>query len=912
MGDEITRQQPLIPETFDPETRTAEPRRSPPGVVGLEGARGLHWLALVLPPLLAFDVWLLAHGGSWQGWLGLVGTLIGSALAALAALFSHKSRQPLARLLSLASLATALIIHELAVGGLTIPIALVGAVTMALVGRRARPRQRRMRLFRSVVFLAVIGVIEVWEPLPRQTVPESLDSNILLATAVIVLIAVVAWVLFRIARAGSIRTRLVVSYTLMALLPVALLGGTALNQAYRTQRDHVEAELELTVARREAAIRLWLEQLQSDLDNVLAGGELLRRATMLLETGDPSLVLRDYSVMQDRFAEIMGKSGRLSEIFLLDRYGRVIVSTDRRQEGAAYNNEIFFQKGRLGTYIQAPYTTPAAEHRLITIVQPVRSSSGEIIGLIGGRANLNVMNRIMQEPSQLGATGETYVVGRNQRLLTEPTAGAQKGAYVTTVAVQTALDNEVSGSGVYLNQGGVPVVGVFRWLPELQAVLLAEQARSEAFQPIYATLGTVALVALTALFLAALVGLVSSRAIVRPLTVLADTATQIAAGNLGLTSPVDSQDEIGILASAFNKMTGQLRVLISGLEERVAARTQELEERSRFLEAATMVGSAAASMLESEPLIRRVVDLIQDHFDLYYVGLFLVDASGRWAALKAGTGEAGRRMLARGHRIPVGEGMVGWCIEHSQSRVAGEAVDDSVRLWVDELPETRSEAAIPLRVRGRTIGALTVQDRHPQTFDDDLVTALQMMADQVAVALENARLFAEVEEALETAQRAYGELTGQAWGELLRLKPGLGFRCTEAGLSPAGPLSGGPRLVPGENALSLPIQVRGQAIGTLETHKPTDWSREEIALLNKVVDQLGAALDNARLFEETQRRAAREHLARQIAEKLRTLTQVEAIASTAADELGRALGTEASFVTLGLPESGPGNGHDPI
>jgi GAF domain-containing protein/HAMP domain-containing protein len=753
------------------------------------------------------------------------------------------------------------------------------------------------------------GVIENSEPAGREAIAGPLRTYVLLGVAGLVVIALIGWALVRIARSRTIRARLVISYMLMALLPVALLGGTALTQTYQTQRDRVEAELELAAARKEGSIQLWLEQLQSDLDSVLAGGELSRRATMLLEGADPS-ALQDDGILRDRFAEMMGKSERLNELFLLDRYGRVLISTDTSQQGKPYNNEIFFQRGRLGAYIQPPYITPAAEHRLITLVQPVRSSSGETIGVLGGRADLNIMNQIMSQPSRLGRTGETYLVGRNQRMLTEPTAGARKGDYVTTIAVQTALTGETSGRGLYLNHRSEPVIGVYRWLPELQVVLLAEQARSEAFAPIYTTLGMVALVALVALMLAAAVALVGSRAIARPLTELASTATEIAAGNLGLTAPINRRDEIGTLAGAFNTMTGRLRVLITELEERVTARTRELEERSGYLEAAALVGSTAAATLESESLIRRVVDLIRDHFDLYYVGLFLVDQDGRWANLRAGTGEAGRRMLARGHRIPVGEGMVGWSIEHGQSRTAGDALEDSARLWVDELPETRSEAAVPLRVRGRTIGALTVQDRHALTFDGDLMAALQMMADQVAVALENARLFAEAQEALEAAHRAYGELTGHAWGELLRLRPGFGFRCTERGLSvAAGPAK--ESLAGGAGTLSLPIQVRGHVIGTVETLKPTGWSEDEIALLNKVVDQLGAALDNARLYEESQRRAAREQLARQMADKLKSLTEIEAIASTAADELGRVLGAETSFVALQVPEPASGNGHDP-
>jgi len=436
-------------------------------------------------------------------------------------------------------------------------------------------------------------------------------------------------------------------------------------------------------------------------------------------------------------------------------------------------------------------------------------------------------------------------------------------------------------------------------------------AQSEALAPVDSTVRVVAAVTVVTLLLTGVAALAASRAITRPLTELASTATEIAAGNLALTAPANRRDEIGILAGAFNAMTAQLRALITGLEERVSARTRELEERSRYLEAATLVGSAAASMLESEPLIGRVVDLIRDHFDLYYVGLFLVDQDGRWADLRAGTGEAGRRMLARGHRIPVGEGMVGWSIEHGSSRVAGDALDDSVRLWVDELPETRSEAAIPLRVRGRTIGALTVQDRHEGSFDDELVAALQMMADQVAVALENARLFAEAQAALAAADRAYSELTGQAWGELLQLRPGFGFRCTEGGVN----VAAGRDAEPATNragTLSLPIQVRGHIIGSVETRKPTEWSPDEIALLNKVVDQLGAALDNARLFEESQRRAAREQLARQMADRLKSLTEIEAIASTAADELARVLGAETSFVALQVAEPAPGNGHDDV
>jgi hypothetical protein len=164
---------------------------------------------------------------------------------------------------------------------------------------------------------------------------------------------------------------------------------------------------------------------------------------------------------------------------------------------------------------------------------------------------------------------------------------------------------------------------------------------------------------------------------------------------------------------------------------------------------------------------------------------------------------------------------------------------------------------------------------------------------------------------LETAQRIYGDLTGKAWGELLQLRPGIGFRATQRGTAPTDDPTEQRPPDEADNELSLPIQVRGHLIGTLETNKSSGWTREEIAFLTRVVDQLAGALDNARLFEDTQRRAAREHLAREISEKLRSLTHVEAIATAAADELGRVLGTDTSFVAIRVGEPANGNGQDP-
>jgi GAF domain-containing protein len=339
---------------------------------------------------------------------------------------------------------------------------------------------------------------------------------------------------------------------------------------------------------------------------------------------------------------------------------------------------------------------------------------------------------------------------------------------------------------------------------------------------------------------------------------------------------------------------------------------RKLEERSTQLEVSAEVSRAATSILEIERLIRQVVALIRESFDLYYVGLFLMDETGERAVLQAGTGEAGQAMLARGHRIKIGEGMVGWSIAHAQARVALEAAEDTVRLATAELPDTRSEAALPLRSRGQVLGALTVQSAQPGAFDQDTMVALQIMADQVAVALDNARLFTEAREALEAERRAYSELSREAWDELLKVRPNLGFLKSKRLLSPAGDLwrpemetalQTGQTILGEDGATSLttPIKARGQVIGVIGARKPDGagaWTQDEIALLETLAEQLSVALESARLYQDTQRRAVRERLVGEVTTRMRETFDVETVLKTAAQEVRQALDLPEVVVRL--------------
>lgn len=287
----------------------------------------------------------------------------------------------------------------------------------------------------------------------------------------------------------------------------------------------------------------------------------------------------------------------------------------------------------------------------------------------------------------------------------------------------------------------------------LVTIRLAQRASQEATEA--AELGrfvfqqAVVLVAVLVL-LAAAIAVVWRQTVFGPLggsiAELRGGVARISGGDLTYGLDIRTGDEIEELAGEFNSMAAQLHDVISTLEQRVADRTGELDRRATQLNAATQVSRAASSVLEPEVLINQVVHLIRDRFGYYYVGLFLVDAAQQWAVLQAGTGEAGRKMLDRGHKLAVGgESMIGRCTSYGQARIALDVGEEAVRFDNPLLPETRSEMALPLIARGRVIGALTVQSGEPQAFSDEDISVLQTMADQVANAIENARLLQETE-----------------------------------------------------------------------------------------------------------------------------------------------------------------------
>ncbi|MBN1811477.1 MAG: GAF domain-containing protein [Anaerolineae bacterium] len=419
-------------------------------------------------------------------------------------------------------------------------------------------------------------------------------------------------------------------------------------------------------------------------------------------------------------------------------------------------------------------------------------------------------------------------------------------------------------------------------------------------------------IVLSSLALAAVLGvaLFTRTSIAVPLGRLRSVAERMASGDYQQLAEVKTADEVGQLASTFNDMATQLRQTLESLEQR----TVDLQHRSVQLQASAEVARGAVSILEVDQLIRQVVDLIRERFDLYYVGLFLLDEERQFAVLHAGTGEAGQEMLVQGHRLEVGGGsMIGQCTAKAEAAIALDVGEEAVHFDNPLLPETRSEMALPLRSRGRIIGAMSVQSAEAAAFDEEDVSVMQTMADQVAVAIDNARLLAESQAALEAERRAYGEFSGQAWRELLRIRTDWGYHYTRQAITPVEgdwrpemrqaerigqSVQGNPERAEGGDgtngtALAMPIQVRGETVGVIGFRKgegSKTWTAEEVILLETLVTQLGLALESAWLYQDTQQRAIREQLTAEITGRIRETLDMDTVLKTAAQEIREVLG----------------------
>jgi len=378
-----------------------------------------------------------------------------------------------------------------------------------------------------------------------------------------------------------------------------------------------------------------------------------------------------------------------------------------------------------------------------------------------------------------------------------------------------------------------------------------------------------------------------------------------------------------------NERILQVRTINQELEEarnqlvhHVTERTQELAQRTSELETANKRAERRASQFEAiaqitraasnvqnlTDALERITQAISTQFGYYHAGIFLVEETGQFAVLTASNSPGGQKMLARGHKLEIGKvGIVGHAVGDGQAHIALDTGRDAVYFNNPDLPNTHSEIALPLKAGNQVIGALDVQSTEPNAFNEDDVETLGILADQVSLAIENTRLFEQTQRALAEAELLNRQYLRQEWERLPRDQKLIGYRYGLTGVS----LLESPMQIRGETQvlakgewlhtprkgdqpaqLTVPVQIRGETIGVLNIQSPevSEWHADQIEIAVAVAERVALSVENARLFEETSRRAERERTVSRITTNIRSSNDPQTMLKTALEELKQALG----------------------
>jgi GAF domain-containing protein len=352
---------------------------------------------------------------------------------------------------------------------------------------------------------------------------------------------------------------------------------------------------------------------------------------------------------------------------------------------------------------------------------------------------------------------------------------------------------------------------------------------------------------------------------------------------------------------------------------------EQMQERAERLQIISEISQEISSdvELQLQELLKHITQVISEKLNFYHVGIFLLDENSEYAVLHAANSQGGQHMLERHHQLKVGgTGIVGYVSQGGRPRIALDAGSDAVFFNNPDLPKTRSEMAIPLKYGPKNIGVLDIQSTLPSAFKDEDANLLNTLANQIAIAVNNAvankhggikiRKVSKNSDQLRSRQKQNG-YSFHADGTISNAVPinstvlnnalATGETVILAQPSKSNPAS-----------LAVPVKFRDQVIGIIHieaTEANRKWTEDEVTVVQSISDRAAFALENARLFEETSRRAEQEETIAHVTSQIGASTDFNRILQTTIEELGRTLGATRSFIHLNTPaeedKNTPGN-----
>jgi GAF domain-containing protein/HAMP domain-containing protein len=736
-------------------------------------------------------------------------------------------------------------------------------------------------------------------------------------------------------RPRSLTATLAIAFVTLSLVALIVASGLELYFNFRAQQAVVAGEQRLTALEAANTVQDFIQERYGELEAAVKFNDLSSTTPAAVE-----LTLEKMLGRQPAFRQLVWFDAEEQVIAQASRLSRLVSHITSQLEA-----DLFAQTGQGARYISPAYIDDTTFEPLIVIAVPVKNIFGDFQGTLVAEVNLKFMWDLVDR-LEIGEKGVAYVVDRQGKLLafgdvTRVLAG-ENLSHLDEVAEfvgreEPLLELDEEGISVSTGINGTNIVSTYIPLGTPDWAVVIELPVLEAYRDILPNIIASGAIILIVAVLAAVVGTYLAQRLAAPLLNLTETATRIAGGDVELQAGTEGPAEVSQLAAAFNSMTEQLRGLIGSLEQRVVGRTQRLE-------IVASLGERLSAILNLEALLAEVVNRVKESFDYYHAHIYLLDDEQQCLVVAEGTGEAGAAMKTQGHNI---------LLNARTSLVAraarsGEIVRvDNVREaddWLPNplLPHTYSEMAVPIIIEGQVVGVLDVQQDRIAGLDEGDASLLRSLANQVGIAIRNARLFNEVETALAEARAAHERYIEQSWEKAKLRRRGAGqyhYARSEAPALSESALTEAKRLalsqdhpvimtlnggqdagtkkrkkasLPNQQSIIAPITIRNKAIGALQLHPASEdqtWTEDDLAVVETVLDQLAQSAESLRLFEDTRERAGREQIIREITDKLRAAPNLERLVEIATTELGERLAAKYTQLELSIEKSSDnGNG----
>ncbi len=521
----------------------------------------------------------------------------------------------------------------------------------------------------------------------------------------------------------SLRSQLTFLFIVIAIIPLLFIAVVGIQQSIATQIAQVTAQQDEVARRVSLSVDAYIQNAKNALQVAIETND-----TQRISTQDANLLLTNLLSFSDVYEEIS----------LVDQFGTEKAKVSRtftsgQQElGSLKGTTAFDQPFKTGqTYYSDVFFDPNTGQPFITISIPVIDlASGNVTGVLTSKLRFKTVWDLMSQASTGDRTVymtslDNYVVAHpipsfvlQQTIFTPPTKGE----------IGTGLENQNAALGVAPVRLGGNTAATFYVVTELPInVALASSIRFMV---------TSVVVLVITILVISLFSVWQTRQLSRPIEELADSARSFAAGKLDQRVAIKARNEIGALGEAFNQMASQLQETLQGLEGRVAARTRDLEIVAE-------VGTATATILESERLLQEVVDLTKERFNLYHSHIYLLDEEGRNLVLTAGAGEPGRVMVSEKRSIPLDseQSLVARAARERKGITVNDVTQAPDHLPNPLLPDTHSELAVPMMVGGNVIGVFDIQSEQVGRFTDADVNIQTTLAAQLATSIQNVRSF---------------------------------------------------------------------------------------------------------------------------------------------------------------------------